>query len=142
MRDTPETLPDLHPMRRVLGACDDVRLAYVFGSVARGQPRPRSDVDVAVLFATPPSFKAIDQLTAELERVTRRRVDLVDLRRAPPLLAHEVVSAGRLLVARDEGERVDFETRVVLRFLDTAHLRRIQHSYLREWVEARRVHSP
>ena len=141
MAETGKATLDLDSVRRVLDAHAEVRLAYVFGSAGRGQARPRSDVDVAVLFAKQPSFEVIDRLVAELERATGRRVDLVDLRRAPPLLAHEVVSAGTLLVSRDDGERLDFETKAVLRFLDTAHLRRIQHAYLREWVEAHRAHS-
>lgn len=136
---TERTMPDFEPIRRVLEANPEVRLAYVFGSVARGQARPRSDADVAVLFATEPSFEAFDRLVAELERATGRRVDLIDLRRAPPLLVHEVLSSGKLIVCREAGERGAFEARAVLRFLDTAHLRRIQHAYLREWAEARRA---
>lgn len=42
----------------VLGSRDDVVAAYVFGSVARGQARPDSDVDVAALFTSAPPFDA------------------------------------------------------------------------------------
>jgi len=37
-------------IRRTLDARPDVRLAYLFGSAARGELRPRSDLDVAVPF--------------------------------------------------------------------------------------------
>lgn len=30
---------------------------YLFGSLARGEARPRSDVDLLVAFATPPGFE-------------------------------------------------------------------------------------
>jgi predicted nucleotidyltransferase len=33
----------------------DVVAAYLFGSAARGEDTPRSDVDIAVLFEPPPS---------------------------------------------------------------------------------------
>jgi hypothetical protein len=56
----------------------------------------------------------------------------VDLRQAPPLLAHHVVSRGILLLSRDEDDRVDFTTKIVAKYLDTAHLRRVQDEYLRE----------
>lgn len=111
---------------------DDVRLAYVFGSVARGRARPASDVDVAVLFAGEPAPATLDRLAEDLEEAVGRRVDLVDLAKAPPLLAHQVVSKGSCVVCRQPSERAAFETRTVLRYLDTAHLRKIQHEYLRK----------
>ena len=66
-------------------------------------------------------------------------MDLVDLGLAPPLLLREVVKGGRLLWAADEDERLDFETRALARYMDTAHLRRVQAEYLREWAEAYRA---
>jgi predicted nucleotidyltransferase len=116
---------------RLLEARDDVRLAYVFGSVAEGRARPASDVDVAVLFAGEAAPADLDRLTEDLEDVAGRRVDLVDLATAPPLLAHLVVAKGTCVVCRQPSERARFETRTVLRYLDTAHLRKIQHQYLR-----------
>jgi predicted nucleotidyltransferase len=85
-------------IRRVLEARDDVRLAYVFGSVAGGRERPSSDV--AVLFAGEPAPAVLDRLTEDLENAAGRAVDLVDLAKAPPLLAHQVVSKGSCIVCR------------------------------------------
>jgi predicted nucleotidyltransferase len=119
-------------IRRLLETRDDVRLAYVFGSVAGGRARSTSDVDVAVLFSGAPAPAALDRLTEDLEDAAGRRVDLVDLGKAPPLLAHQVVSKGSCVVCRQPAERAAFETRTVLRYLDTAHLRKIQHEYLRK----------
>jgi len=124
-------------IRDALAGRQDVRLAYLFGSVAAGRAGPGSDLDVAVLFADDPAPGALDRLTEELEDVGGRRVDLVDLGKASPLLAHQVVSKGRCLVARNEAERARFETRTVLRYCDTAHLRRIQHAYLSQRAQAR-----
>jgi hypothetical protein len=36
------------------------------------------------------------------------------------------------LLSRDEDDRVDFTTKIVAKYLDTAHLRRVQDEYLRE----------
>lgn len=119
-------------IRRLLEARDDVRLAYVFGSVAGGRARLTSDVDVAVLFASEPAPATLDRLTEDLEDAAGRRVDLVDLAKAPPLLVHQVVSKGACVVCRGPSERAAFETRAILRYLDTAHLRKIQHEYLRK----------
>jgi hypothetical protein len=53
------------------------------------------------------------------------------------LLAHQVVSTGTCIVCRHPSERAAFETRTVIRYLDTAHLRKIQHRYLAKRVQAR-----
>jgi predicted nucleotidyltransferase len=124
-------------VREVLENFDEVRLAYLFGSVAAGTARPASDLDVAVLLTPGAGPTVVDRLIEALERASSRAVDLVDLSLAPPLLAHEVVRQGKLILSRDEDERVEFETRAVARYLDTAHLRKVQHEYLRKRVEAR-----
>ena len=59
--------------------------AYLFGSAARGEDHPDSDIDVAVLFDTAPppdlSGPALT-LAGDLERALARRVDLVVLNSA------------------------------------------------------------
>jgi len=54
--------------------------AYLFGSVAHGQGRPGSDVDIAVAGCPPAKFY---QLAARLERALALPLDLVDLDMAP-----------------------------------------------------------
>ncbi len=127
----------LDAIRSLLGGREDVRLAYVFGSVASGQVHPTSDLDVAVLFAGDPKPAMLDQLTEDLEDAAGRPVDLVDLAKAPPLLAHRIVSTGSCIVCRRAAERATFETRTVMRYLDSAHLRKIQHAYLHERAKER-----
>ena len=80
-------------------------------------------------------------LLVELEPAAGRSVDLVVLGTAPPLLAHEIISHGTLLVCRDQDERVRFEVRTLMRYLDTAHLRKVQYAYLRERAESRHARS-
>jgi predicted nucleotidyltransferase len=129
----------LEAIRSILERRADVRVAYVFGSTARGQARASSDVDVAVLFDPLPEARALDQITSHLQEVSALPVDLVALNTAPPLLAHEIMKTGRIVICRDEDERVRFETRAAARYLDTAHLRRVQYRYLRERVEGFRA---
>ncbi|WP_396627480.1 nucleotidyltransferase family protein [Luteitalea sp.] len=50
---------------------------YVFGSVARGDARPDSDVDVLVEFDGPATFARFMDLKALLEDTLSARVDLV-----------------------------------------------------------------
>lgn len=91
-------------VREVLARSPRVQLAYLFGSVARGDDGASSDLDVAVMLsppgASPPGARAgMDLLQEELEDEAGR---IVDLDRAPPLLLHEVLREGRVLAARSE----------------------------------------
>jgi uncharacterized protein len=92
----------LDRVRVLLQAEPAVRLAYLFGSTARGEGRPTSDVDLGVVLDA--AGPLLGELAERLERDLRQTVDLVDLRRAPPLLLHEVLREGVVLVCRDELE--------------------------------------
>jgi len=126
---------------RVLSRLSEVRLAYLYGSEARGEARGSSDVDVAVLADRPLSLDSYGRIRDALAATLGRTVDLVDLATAPPLLLRKVISAGAVLVCDDESRRLRFEMHAIARFLDTRHLREVQHAYLRKLVEARGARS-
>jgi hypothetical protein len=56
--------------------CHGVRHLDVFGSVARGQAGPTSDIDVLVEFDRPVGLFAVARLQALLERLLGRPVDV------------------------------------------------------------------
>jgi hypothetical protein len=103
--------------------------AYLFGSAARGEDRPGSDLDVAVLFRDDPPrtlaglhLDLADRLTGALGG---RRVDLVVLNRAPVDLVHRVLRDGVLLLERDRSARIRFEVRARNEYFDLLpHLER------------------
>jgi predicted nucleotidyltransferase len=102
--------------------------AYLFGSRARGDASPRSDVDVAVLFEEDPP-RTLDglhlDLADELTGVVGRRVDLVVLNRAPADLIHRVLRDGVLVLDLDPAARIRFEVRARNEYFDLLpHLRR------------------
>ena len=85
---------------------DEVLDAYLFGSHARGQARPRSDVDVAVYIDEGRARDGVwgyrAQLATELMGALRTNdVDVVVLNRAPILLYHRVLRDGVRLFSRD-----------------------------------------
>jgi hypothetical protein len=61
-----------------------------------------------------------------------RRVDVVDLRSAPPLLCRQVVAEGEPVLVRDALLRIDFEQEAVRRCEDTRCLDAQQQQLLRE----------
>ena len=74
---------------------------WVFGSVARGEDQPDSDIDLAVLCE--PAL-GLDRAIVmdQVGRSLGRDVDVIDLRTAPPALGWEVLTTGRLVEERDE----------------------------------------
>ena len=110
-----------------------VKFAYLFGSHAREDVGPLSDIDVAVyLDRRLDAFRYRLVIMEELARFLRgAEFDLVILNNAPLALQYEIVREGRVL-KEDKRRRVDFETRILSRYLDTAHLRKIQERYLKE----------
>lgn len=119
-----------------LSAVQGIRLAYLFGSRATGTAGPRSDADVGVIFDPPLGPRDLSILQEALSDAAGAEVDLVDLRSAPPLLRYEAISRGQRLLVRDDGERTAFEARAMLDYMDTQHLRDVQHYYLRERARA------
>ena len=105
-----------------------VAAAYVFGSQARGNPGPLSDVDVAVWAAPGSNPSRRFALRLELARAATRAldgetVDLVVLDDASPLLRQRAWRDGELLVDRDPRTRIRDEARALVEFLDTKPLR-------------------
>lgn len=102
----------------------DVVAAWLFGSRARGQSRPSSDVDIAVLFdKAPPRTLAglpsdlADGIAADLGPGAPG-IDLVVLNRASCDLVHRVLRDGTLLVERDPAARARFEVRARNEYFD------------------------
>jgi predicted nucleotidyltransferase len=80
----------------------NVRLAAMFGSVARGSEQPDSDLDVLVRLRRD-DHRARAELVDALQEASGRRVQMVSLEQAEeaPLLLADVLSEGRVLVDRD-----------------------------------------
>jgi predicted nucleotidyltransferase len=85
-----------------------VECLWVYGSEASGRARPDSDLDVAVLARERLSPTELAELRGEAEALVGRAVDLVDLDRASPILAYQVLEHGRLLVDRNPSRRHRF----------------------------------
>jgi predicted nucleotidyltransferase len=105
-----------------------IAAAYLFGSMARGTAKSRSDVDVAVLYegTPPPGLAGLGvPLAGDLERLLGREVDVVVLNRAPADLVHRVLRDGHLLLDRNRSRRIAFEVQSRNEYFDLLpHLRR------------------
>lgn len=105
---------------------------YLFGSVARGEARDSSDVDVGILFSSePPATLDAPQFAIEsdLERSLGMRVQVVALNGASADLVHRVLRDGRLVLDRDPAARIRFEVQRRNEYFDLAPIRRLYRRY-------------
>ena len=105
---------------------EGVLLAYLFGSLSRGEAG--QDVDLAVLTYDTPAFRLREAIA---DCLATERLDLVDLRRASPVLRFEILRTGRPIYAADEETQAQFELATLHLYRDTHPLRRRQSEILR-----------
>jgi len=75
-------------------AMQDIKLAFLIGSYAKGTARPDSDVDVAVLFGRSFDVKQVLDLKEQLTELVGVDVDLVVLDSVGPVMKMQVLKTG------------------------------------------------
>jgi len=101
---------------------DSIILAYLFGSMVRGDTGRLSDVDIGVLLDEKLSkkdrfdleLKIISEITALIKK---NKIDLIVLNEAPLLLAYNIIKNG-IILKSSETERVKFETKIFSMYMD------------------------
>ena len=83
---------DLAARVRALGARHGIRRIRVFGSMARGEARPDSDVDLLVEYEQGHGDFAFVDFREGVERLLGRRVDVVTERSVHPLVRDRVLA--------------------------------------------------
>ena len=122
----------------------EIQAAYIFGSVVSGRARRDSDIDVALLLnENSPYLKTLDyrlRVATDISRaIGRPDLDLVILNDAPPVLAHQVLSKGKLIFERSRTARVAFQVRAVNLYLDTEPMRALYRRYLKQRIREGKI---
>ncbi len=92
--------PDLTSTLSFLSDDPEIELALVFGSLASGQARPDSDIDVAVYPRHPLGHQSLQALSDEIASATGRPVDIIDLSQVDGALLRQVLRTGKLLFSK------------------------------------------
>lgn len=104
-----------------LALVDHLELAIVFGSVARGDARMDSDLDIAVRYRVALTGEQILELVRALGVASGRAVDLIDLRAAGPIIAREALTHGVRIFGAD-AIHADQASRTLIDYADFAPL--------------------
>jgi predicted nucleotidyltransferase len=102
-----------------------IAAAYQFGSTARGQEGPLSDLDIAILVDDKRAPSTLDLLRIELllayelqRQLAVSEVDLINLNRQRVPLQYSVLRTGRLIYEADAQYRIHFVQKVIQAYLD------------------------
>jgi predicted nucleotidyltransferase len=89
------------------------KAVYLFGSYGTARQHPASDLDLAVLPATPLDPVSRFQLANHLSTLLGIEVDLLDLSTSSTVMAKEVLRTGERLIADDLTAAREFEMRTL-----------------------------
>lgn len=87
-------------LREILLRYPSIKLAYLFGSYARGDARPLSDLDIAVIVESPGVILDVSAEISKALNIDEDRVSIVDMRFLDPLLILKIVEEGVEIVNR------------------------------------------
>lgn len=133
-----KTLPDVDRIREALTPlfCDEgLRLVLLFGSVATGGSHPRSDIDLAFLFDTPADVLVLTNTVIRL--LGTDNIDVVDLRRASPLLKFSAAKHGKVLYEKTPDDFPAFYSLAFRMYDDTRKLREAKVESIKSFLCAR-----
>ena len=112
-----------------------LQLALLFGSAASDKMHKQSDIDLAFLFDTPAD---VLELTNKVIRLLHTdTIDVIDLRRASPLLKFSAMKYGVLIYEREPGIFNAFYSLAFRMYADTKKLRDAQITAIKYFLKAR-----
>lgn len=133
------TLDRLRSMAHEVAGRIGCRMIVLFGSAARAGDLESEDLDLGVLVNDPLDPVAVTNVFIQTLRM--QKVDVVDLRRADPLLMMFVARDGIPLFEERLGEFARFASLAVRRYADTRKFRELERREIRDFVSRSKVES-
>lgn len=108
-----------------------IKLAYLYGSYAKGTARPDSDIDIAVV---PEDGAEIDEarLAVAVDKAVKgKEIDIrVIGRKMSLLLSFNAVRLEQPIYVKTEADRLSFERRIISKYFDSQEQEKIKQNYL------------
>jgi len=110
-----------------------LQMVLLFGSLVSGPTHRESDIDLGFLFDGPVDLS--DLTNGVINLLHTDKVDVIDLRRASPLLSFSAALEGELLYERTPGQFNAFFSLSFRRYVDTKKLRDAQQRAIQHFLK-------
>lgn len=115
----------------------DIAFAYLFGSMARNQARPLSDIDIAVyLENTSPDMDLFQERLELLHQLFAllgtEKVDLILLNNSPIELSYRILKSGRLVSENGPKKKKAFCEKTIREYLDLSPILKYRNRRIRQ----------
>ncbi len=115
---------------------NQVKLAYLFGSQARGEAHKESDIDIAVLFDEKLDPKKCLQKEGALigifsELYPKKEINIVNLNISSPLLKQTANLEGIPIYAQSADDEISFQIQTLREYEEYCHLSNIYNQFLK-----------
>lgn len=117
---------DLEALTQVFRKYPEVRAVYLFGSAAEGRTHPESDIDLAVVPASPAARARRLEILTDLAREGFCNVDLVFLDTDDIVLKYEAVRLNQVVYQTEDFDPGEMYSRIVRQYLDFLPYLRVQ----------------
>jgi len=108
-----------------------LRLLLLFGSRAQDKALPKSDFDIAYFAGRPLSLEEESRLIVDLgPAVGSDNIDLVDLKKAPPLLLYAITQNARVLYAENQMLFPELASYAFKRYVESKLLFELKRQFL------------
>jgi hypothetical protein len=115
----------VNTLKKFASAHNNIVAVYVFGSVATGRSRSKSDLDIAIMIRGKICGDERIAYETDLSNMLGRDVDLVVFGQSGALLQHQILKNGQLVYESDPKERVRQEVIARSEYLDTRFLYKV-----------------
>lgn len=114
---------------------ESLQLVLLFGSLLTGTMHKKSDIDLAFLFDRPVDIVSITNSVIRLLHTDN--VDVIDLKKASPLLKYSAAEKGKPLYEKSPGVFNEFYSLAFRMYVDTRKLRDARTRGIKYFLKAR-----
>jgi len=116
---------------------DRYAAAFLFGSVANGNARTDSDIDIAVIPTIPLTADSKMALISDLAQLAQRPVDIIDLSTANGPILKQALTTGVRLIDNDAAATAQVMGRMLAYETDMAPLvKAAEQRQIRVWISS------
>src|SRR3990167_3629224 len=129
-------IAEIEPKIEELAGKYHLSLVLLFGSRATGKIHARSDFDIAYLSKKPLDLMDEARLLCDLMPIFRSdKIDLVNLKKAPPLLMKHIFYSHQILFCADKAQYFGYQMYALRRYIEAKPLFDIRSLSVKKFLQ-------